>query len=331
MAKARRPTSWERRRAKQATEAPADKALHNVKVPGEEAALNAACAAAKLASEDARQRHREFQAPLPGDDELVAAYTAAKQKMREWHEARNSGSRPTQKRARDGHPPPDTARSDSSLSRKAKKPRREDGERRLRRQQQAAAAAAAGTTMTVVSPDEKDSKLPAAGEARQGAPVAAPAATSHAPTRATTSEHAVPWHCAVCNITISVRPDGRARAQHEAGAKHKEKVQERASASRSVTQEAAPLLKPAVSGVAAAVQRAGSRAASASPQASVSSLAAPQISQARAQAPPSAGGDAVPWRCAVCNITISVRPDGRARMQHEAGAKHKAALELKAA
>ena len=35
----------------------------------------------------------------------------------------------------------------------------------------------------------------------------------------------------------------------------------------------------------------------------------------------------MPWRCEACKITISVRADGLARTQHEAGAKHKKALE----
>ena len=41
------------------------------------------------------------------------------------------------------------------------------------------------------------------------------------------SEGVTPWHCEVCDITISVRADGRAREQHLAGSKHAKMMIER--------------------------------------------------------------------------------------------------------
>ena len=76
MGKTKRPTSWQRRRARKAeaegvTEAKASNA--KPKPVSEEAMLNAACAAAKHASEDARRRYREHQKPEPDDEAPVHA------------------------------------------------------------------------------------------------------------------------------------------------------------------------------------------------------------------------------------------------------------------
>ena len=81
----RRLTSWQRRRAKSES---GEGAKGRKERSVEEARLNFQCAEAKSASESARWRHRMRMAAQPGDVELVAAYSAAKQQMRAFQAAK---------------------------------------------------------------------------------------------------------------------------------------------------------------------------------------------------------------------------------------------------
>ena len=90
--KKKRLTSWERKTQKKRAGGTEGAIPSKTAAAGAEASLNQATASAKLASADARERHRLGQTALPGDTELVDAYLAAKKAMRELHQAKLEGA-----------------------------------------------------------------------------------------------------------------------------------------------------------------------------------------------------------------------------------------------
>jgi len=87
--KKRRPTGDQRRKAK--AKAHAETAPKQV---SEITSLNAACALAKAASQAVRDRYRVSGEAATADDlELIAAYTAAKAAVRQWHVANDTSAK----------------------------------------------------------------------------------------------------------------------------------------------------------------------------------------------------------------------------------------------
>ena len=189
-----RLTSWQRRRAVregltgEEVLAAARKRSKSTKSPSktsEEHQLSTACADAKRASEAARHRHRHRIAAEEGDDILVAAYSRAKAAMRAFHASKQGASG-------DAHATNTTVAHAPTL--KAALPASTSGQKRKLEAQ---------PSKVRRRELSDDTTVPAGG---------ASAAPGEAPP--------MRWTCELCNVTITVRADGRAREQHIAGKAH---------------------------------------------------------------------------------------------------------------
>ena len=170
-------------------------------------------------------------------------------------------------------------------------------------------------------------------------------------------ESSAVWTCNVCNVTIVVRADGRAREQHLAGKTHIAKL----------ASTVAPLVLPAVAAPRASASKLCHVAAPKASQSPRAVQAGPRPSRA---APTPTANDGITsnaplptsvqprntgqedareqvtceqatsgtvvgpdgqlrWTCAVCDLTIMVREDGRAQEQHLAGKAHAKKLRIK--
>ena len=143
----RRQTSWQRKTArKRAAAGGSDEPQPTKRRRGgneEEARLREACASAKVASAEARERRRLFQTAQPGDDALAAAYIQAKAKMRAFNEAKQ----PPSNTAAEPAPAPSGHRGEAKAkmraSNEAKQQQAPSGPRRGGESAAAASAAAA--------------------------------------------------------------------------------------------------------------------------------------------------------------------------------------------
>ena len=273
----KRLTSWQRRRLCRDGEAGVSTSKRQADEVKEEQLLRAECAEAKLASEGARKRYRLREPAEPGDKEIVEIYSRAKAAMRVWHASRKVVE------------PQSTPEASDSGKRKF--------------DPQNPQVAAKRVNVVVGGSSTSDAASSDATNVVVGGFSTSDAACSDVPpTR---------WTCEVCNVTISVRADGRAREQHLAGKAHARNVMERGGGLTHTS--ALPALRPTV------------------PQPTVPPLQqplapkpAPDPATAVSAVNQEGAGDAPPtrWTCEVCNVTISVRADGRAREQHLAGKAH---------
>ena len=254
--KARRLTSWQRKKKTRSAEDTKEtqKAASDAT---SEATLNRLCAEKKAASHGARERYRLGQRPLPGDKELVDEYHTARENMARYHAKRRATSdvaAPISGKRRLHEPSSSSHNGVAPAADMAKRAKAEVTE-----------PPSAPTPLLAEAVMEA---RPAAGkgadasaEGREGAAAAAGASVENESTAAhrranvcaevgeKKEEQVVhevvdgKWTCSVCNVTIHVRSDGRAREQHLSGKAHarKARVLQTAVSASAASQEKAAL------------------------------------------------------------------------------------------
>ena len=216
-----RLTSWQRKRVRQGSTGEEVLARSRSKATkkgtkSEEHQLNVACTEAKRQSEAARERYRNHVAPEPGDDALVAAYAKAKAAMRAFHASKDGSSVTTATEPRHQgfaaptapQPKPVKAAAASTWSSGKREGEAPEGRApKASRRKLSHDTKAAPSQASNLGGRGKDSTLSATDARKTDEPP---------PTR---------WTCAVCDVTIFVRTDGRAREQHIAGKAHQRNLQ----------------------------------------------------------------------------------------------------------
>jgi hypothetical protein len=226
-----KPTSWQRRKAAKlgTSAAGADVPVSKPKKQlseskAAELALWETCAQAKAASSSARERYRLGQPAEPGDDHLAAQYSKARAALKQFmpengHRAAKSaqattgdgGAAPASKKRKtlDGSVPLEAGGSEDIQERGNSSAHPVEGEAAAATAPEAETISRAAAVPTVVSGSKRQQRAAAAAAALNG--------------------EGERWTCSLCEVTILVRPDGRAREQHLAGKAHAKR--ERAAAS----------------------------------------------------------------------------------------------------
>jgi len=198
--KAKKPTSWQRRKAAKlgvpaaevATGGKPTKPFSEARAA--ETALQEACAQAKAASAEARERHRLGRPAEPGDAELAERYSKVKAELNAAKVAAAAAA-PAQKKRK----------------KKADAPEK----------QGAAPASKPAAEPDLTAELEPEPEVAISKKKRQKLEAAAAAAAS---------SDGEQWTCELCDTTILVRADGRAREQHLAGKAHAKRLRAREAA-----------------------------------------------------------------------------------------------------